>query len=197
MTTTTGAVVDRPETSRTMTQAELAALSPIVDRGRVRQPIAPAPQPMAPRPTTRRRRSWLAGIAGALVLGGFAAAAILTAGTGTEGTAPMGLTEQAWQQYRTGERAGITTVSVTGTGTQGWQDYRAGERAGAATVTGTGTQAWQDYRAGERAGAATVTGTGTQAWQDYRTGERAGSVSITLGDSSNTPWRQYRSGETG
>jgi hypothetical protein len=44
----------------------------------------------------------------------------------------MGLTTQAWQDYRAGEQAAFVNpyAGHMGLTTQAWQDYRGGERAG-------------------------------------------------------------------
>jgi hypothetical protein len=69
----------------------------------------------------------------------------------------MGLTAQAWQEYRAGERAALaeTLPAHMGLTTKAWQEYRTGERAAFLDPTaghmGLTTQAWQEYRTGERA----------------------------------------------
>lgn len=57
---------------------------------------------------------------------------------------PMGLTQQAWVEYRTGERA----TSAAGTQAAEWRTWRAGERA-TVLVDARGA-GWVEYRAGER-----------------------------------------------
>lgn len=159
MRTTAGTVLDRPDkSSPALTEAELAALIPIVDRTRAPRRI---PAPRAPKdheaPTARlpvrRRRTWITAIVATLVAGGLAAAALLMpTGEGEVSAAgPMGLTQQAWQEYRAGERAGIGDVTLMGLTNTAWQQHRAGERAGVVTValTGLSQDAWQQYRAGE------------------------------------------------
>jgi hypothetical protein len=119
----------------------------------------------------------------------------------------MGLTTQAWQDYRAGERASLAAMlpAPMGLTTQAWQDYRAGERAvfvnPYAGHMGLSTQAWQDYRAGEQAAFvnpyAGHMGLTTQAWQDYRAGEQAAFVNPYAGHMGLTTqaWQDYRGGE--
>jgi hypothetical protein len=87
----------------------------------------------------------------------------------------MGLTPQAWQEFRAGERASTTPVHM-GLTLPAWQEFRAGERAMAPVLTHMGLtpQAWQEFRAGERAMAPVLTHMGLtpQAWLAYRTGEQ-------------------------
>ena len=87
----------------------------------------------------------------------------------------MGLTPQAWQEFRAGERAS-TTPFHTGLTLPAWQELRAGERAMAPVLTHMGLtpDAWQEFRAGERAMAPVLTHMGLtpEAWLAYRTGEQ-------------------------
>jgi hypothetical protein len=87
----------------------------------------------------------------------------------------MGLTPQAWQEFRAGERAS-TTPEHMGLTLPAWQEFRAGERAVAPVLTlmGLTPQAWQEFRAGERAVAPVLTHMGLtpEAWLAYRAGEQ-------------------------
>jgi hypothetical protein len=87
----------------------------------------------------------------------------------------MGLTPQAWQEFRAGERVSTTPVHM-GLTLPAWQEFRAGERAVAPALAHMGLtpQAWQELRAGERAVAAAQAHMGLtpQAWLEYRGGEQ-------------------------
>ena len=87
----------------------------------------------------------------------------------------MGLTPQAWQEFRAGERASTTPFHM-GLTLPAWQEFRAGERAMAPVLTHMGLtpEAWQEFRAGERAMAPVLTHMGLtpEAWLAYRTGEQ-------------------------
>ena len=114
----------------------------------------------------------LAGVIGFfLVVAGIFA---LTQSSSTDSSAlPMGVTPQAWQEFRAAERASTTPVHM-GLNVDAWREYRSGERAGAALAPmGVTTQAWQEFRAGERVSATPVhMGLNVDAWRDYRTGEQ-------------------------
>ena len=87
----------------------------------------------------------------------------------------MGLTPQAWQEFRAGERASTTPFHM-GLTLPAWQEFRAGERAMAPVLTHMGLtpEAWLEYRAGEQAGAPVLTHMGLtpEAWLAYRAGEQ-------------------------
>ncbi len=80
---------------------------------------------------------------------------------------PVAAVQQAWQKYRSGERAdlaptaGFSAAAVQ----QAWQKYRSGERADLAPTAGFSAaavqQAWQNYRSGERADLAPTAATCT------------------------------------
>ncbi len=115
MATTTRTVLGRPATTPTRTGQ--------LPRQAVPTPVrAPArtPEPLGRRP---RRRRAAAVVAAAVVTGAAVGTLLIMSGDGTEpvATGPMGLSQQAWQQYRSGERAA---------GGDAWQQYRSGERAG-------------------------------------------------------------------
>jgi hypothetical protein len=63
----------------------------------------------------------------------------------------MGLTPQAWQEFRAGERTSTTPVHM-GLTLPAWQEFRAGERAMAPVLTHMGLtpEAWLEYRGGEQ-----------------------------------------------
>ena len=87
----------------------------------------------------------------------------------------MGLTPQAWQEFRAGERASTTPVHM-GLTLPAWQEFRAGERAMAPVLTHMGLtqEGWLEYRGGEQAGAPVLTHMGLtpEAWLAYRAGEQ-------------------------
>lgn len=66
-------------------------------------------------------------------------------------TLHMGLSDTAWNEYRTGERAVAAASSLhMGLSDTAWTQYRTGERTPAAAVTVNALPGWTDYRAGER-----------------------------------------------
>lgn len=130
MITSSGTLLDRPST--------------------VTERKPPVPVHRAP----RRRRS--RGLMGSILFLLAVAAAIVAAVVFAPGRAtvaagpsdgPMGLTRQAWVEYRTGERASAPTSPAPGD----WQSYRQDERATTTVVIDHGPD-WQDYRSGERTG---------------------------------------------
>jgi hypothetical protein len=122
--------------------------------------------PVEPTPTRRehRARDFAAALVGVLavllvVAGGLIAVRMMAPDMGH-----MGLTTEAWQEYRAGERAPLvaTLPAPMGLTSQAWQEYRAGERAAFLDPTaghmGLTTQAWQDYRMGERSDVVAMAG---------------------------------------
>jgi hypothetical protein len=85
----------------------------------------------------------------------------------------MGLTPQAWQEFRAGERASTTPFHM-GLTAEAWRDHRSGERAVAALAPmGLSSQAWQEFRAGERASTTPFhMGLNADAWRAHRSGEQ-------------------------
>lgn len=63
---------------------------------------------------------------------------------GSSSTDPV-LADEAWQQYRAGERESLYTDPLS---QQNWLQYRAGERAD--PFLSAEEKAWLDFRAGER-----------------------------------------------
>jgi hypothetical protein len=137
----------------------------------------PTSQEAAPvsREPGRRPLAWaLAGVIGfVLVVAGIFALTQLSS-TSTPDL-HMGLSPQAWQEFRAGERASTTPFHL-GLTLPAWQEFRAGERAMAPVLTHMGLtpQAWLEYRAGEQAMAPVLTHMGLtpEAWLAYRTGEQ-------------------------
>ena len=114
---------------------------------------ATLPQQGAPVAAERRGRmlAWaLAGVLGFLLVVAGIFAFTQDSSTGTPDL-HMGLTPQAWQDFRAGERVSTTPVHM-GLTLPAWQEFRAGERAVAPVLTHMGLtpQAWLDYRAGEQ-----------------------------------------------
>jgi hypothetical protein len=137
--------------------------------------VQPEAAPIAPE---RRGRvfAWaLAGVMGFLLVVAGILAFRPDSSTGTTDL-HMGLTPQAWQEFRAGERVS-TTPFLMGLTLPAWQEFRAGERAVAPVLTHMGLTlpAWQEFRAGERAVAPVLTHMGLtpQAWQEFRAGEQA------------------------
>ncbi len=127
---------------------------------------------MSPEPR-RRPLAWaLAGVIGfVLVVAGIFAMTQYSA-TGTPDL-HMGLSPQAWQEFRAGERASTTPFHM-GLNADAWRAHRSGERAVAALAPmGLTSQAWQEFRAGERASTTPFhMGLNADAWRDYRSGEQ-------------------------
>jgi hypothetical protein len=158
-------------------------------------PVAGALEP------TRERRGrtlvWaLAGVVGALLIVGIG---VLTYALRDTTATPlhMGLTTQAWQEYRAGERAS-TTPYLNGLTLPAWQAYRGGEVASAA-VSGPYTvpgDAWSAYRAGERSAVYPVghMGLSGPVWREFRTGERMSTSPLHMGLTTQA-WQEYRAGE--
>jgi len=175
MTTTAGTVLDRPD--KPLNTEELEDLIPLLhEHAPTVSPAPPAsriPTPREPqarerreaqpavtgrrarmRPFYRRRRGPV--LVGGLLVG-LAAAAIAAVMITTSEPAPlgpqgqMGLSQQAWQEYRAGERAGTVGFAPAELLPSSWQQYRSGERAGGADQVHLGLtqQGWRTYRAGE------------------------------------------------
>jgi hypothetical protein len=138
----------------------------------------PTAQPeTAPAAPERRRHTLAWALAGAIGLLLVVAGIIAFTQSSPTGTADlhMGLTPQAWQEFRAGERASTTPFHM-GLTLPAWQEFRAGERAMAPVLSHMGLtpEAWQEFRAGERAMAPVLTHMGLtpEAWLAYRTGEQ-------------------------
>jgi hypothetical protein len=136
--------------------------------------VQPVAAPVEREPRSRPLAWALAGVIGfVLVVAGIFALTQYSA-TGTQDL-HMGLTPQAWQEFRAGERVSTTPVHM-GLTLPAWQDLRAGERAVAPVLTHMGLtpQAWSEYRAGEQAVAPVLTHMGLtpEAWLAYRSGEQ-------------------------
>jgi hypothetical protein len=138
--------------------------------------IPPTAQVEAAPVASQRRHTLAWALAGAigflLVVAGIFAFAQYSSTSSTD--LHMGLTPQAWQEFRAGERVSTTPVHM-GLTLPAWQEFRAGEQAGAPVLTHMGLtpQAWQEFRAGEQAGAPVLTHMGLtpEAWLAYRAGE--------------------------
>lgn len=101
-------------------------------------------------PRRRRSRGLMAWILLLVALAAAIAAAVLFAPSPSTVVAgpsdgPMGLSQQAWVEYRTGERASTPVSPLP----SDWQTYRHDERASTTVVIEHGPE-WQDYRSGER-----------------------------------------------
>lgn len=169
MTTTRWTVSDRPviepRTTDASTTTERTAPT-TVPRQRLDVP-APPMAPTAPVKVPRRTRRRITGLVGlgVLVAGAVGLGFLATRDDGTTTVStPYGMSQQAWQAYRSGERATTGPLGPMDLRRDVWQEYRSGERA--STV---GVSQWQSYRSGERASVSDSTG-----WQAYRAGERAG-----------------------
>jgi pimeloyl-ACP methyl ester carboxylesterase len=128
-------------------------------------------------------------VAGVSVGGEIAAERAMTAGqapaTRTAATCSSTAAQQAWLDYRAGERADLAPANAAAAqavARRAWLDYRAGERgdvapANVAAAQALARQAWLDYRAGERAdlpsNASVAQAFLRQAFQDYRAAERS------------------------
>jgi len=173
MTTTAGTVLDRPD--KPLSTEDLEDLIPLLhEHAPTVSPAPPAfriPTPREPQARERRepqpagrrarmrplywRRRGPVLVGGVLV--GLAAAAIAAVMITTSEPAPqgppgqMGLSQQAWQEYRAGERASAVGSAPAELLPSDWQQYRSGERAGAADQVHLGLtqQGWRTYRAGE------------------------------------------------
>lgn len=143
------------ETKVTQQGISVAAMPPL----EVTREGIPEHEHLPVEPTSTRREHRARDVVAALV--GVLAVLLVVAGTliavrFTTEMGHMGLTAEAWQDYRAGERAPLaaTLPAPMGLTTQAWQEYRAGERAAFLDPTaghmGLTTAAWQDYRTGER-----------------------------------------------
>ena len=74
-------------------------------------------------------------------------ALLVTLGPGGSVATQPTLADEAWQQYRAGERESLYIDPLSQQ--NAWQQYRAGERAD--MFVSAEQKAWLDYRAGERA----------------------------------------------
>ncbi len=87
----------------------------------------------------------------------------------------MGLTPQAWQEFRAGERASTTPFHM-GLTLPAWQEFRAGERAMAPVLTHMGLTLRPGRSSapasGPMAPVLTHMGLTPEAWLAYRTGEQ-------------------------
>jgi hypothetical protein len=146
-----------------MTSEMIENRIPLLTRPAVPQQRVPTTPPVAAPPVKRHDRLplYIAILFVALVAAGAAAMAFLLSGDQPTGSAPMGLTPAAWQEYRTGER-----VTASDLARADWLQYRTGERVATVDLT---QQNWQSYRSGERA-----TDLTQQNWIAYRAGERVG-----------------------
>jgi hypothetical protein len=149
----------------------------VVTEGIPAQEHIEAPPTAQPEAAPERRRhtlAWaLAGAIGLLLV----VAGIFAFAQNSPTSTPdlhMGLTPQAWQEFRAGERASTTPFHM-GLNADAWRAYRSGERAVAALAPmGLTPQAWQEFRAGERASTTPFhMGLNADAWRAYRSGERA------------------------
>lgn len=113
------------------------------------------PTPTAETPA-RRRRTFVWALVGVL-LAALAMVGIAVLQPVASVGGHMGLSTQAWQDYRAGERTPLAAMMPAHMGltTRAWADYRTGERAAFvnpdAGHMGLTTQAWADYRTGEQA----------------------------------------------
>ncbi len=100
--------------------------------------VPPVSRPEAPPVAPEHRRNWfawaLAGVIGFLVVVAGIFAVTQYSSTSTS-DAHMGLTPQAWQEYRAGERASTTPFHL-GLTLPAWQAFRAGERASEPVYSG-------------------------------------------------------------
>jgi len=103
--------------------------------GTTRIPIQQRPT-VPPKVTADERFNRLFAWAVAGVLGLIAVIGGVFLYTNTSGSEPtaapstvyMGLTQQAWSQYRAGERASVASAPTAVVRPSDWQSYRAGER---------------------------------------------------------------------
>lgn len=152
-------------------------------------------------PPVRERRArnlaWaMAGVVGALlmvVLG----VVIYALSNPAPTVAHMGLTPQAWQEFRAGERAS-TTPFLNGITLPAWQLYRGGE-VESAMLSGpyaAPAEGWTAYRAGERTATypAGHLGLSGPVWREFRIGERMSTSPVHMG-LTIPAWQEYRAGE--
>lgn len=152
-------------------------------------------------PPVRERRArtlaWaLAGVVGALLMVALGVVLYAVSNPAPD-VAHMGLTTEAWQEYRAGERAS-TTPFLNGITLPAWQQYRGGEAA-SATVSApyaAPAEGWAAYRAGERTAVypAGHMGIAGPVWREYRAGERAATSPLHMG-LTIPAWQEYRAGE--
>lgn len=91
--------------------------------------VETAEVPRSPRENRARMLAWaLAGVVGLLVVAAGIFGLTQMSTTPTEPVAgPMGLSTQAWQEYRAGERAS-SLPGPMGLSAAAWREYRDGER---------------------------------------------------------------------
>jgi hypothetical protein len=133
--------VEKPLEASPLTHvADMPPLEVVTEGIPPQEHIGPPPvaQPEAPPAAPEHRRSWfawaLAGVIGLLlvVAGIFAVTQYSSPSTSD---LHMGLTPQAWQEYRAGERASTTPFHL-GLTLPAWLAYRAGERASEQVYSG-------------------------------------------------------------
>ena len=133
--------VEKPLEASPLTHvADMPPLEVVTEGIPPQEHIGPPPvaQPEAPPAAPEHRRSWfawaLAGVIGLLlvVAGIFAVTQYSSPSTSD---LHMGLTPQAWQEYRAGERASTTPFHL-GLTLPAWQAYRTGERASEQVYSG-------------------------------------------------------------
>lgn len=164
MATTGGTVLDQKTTDRTQTTT--APTTVVTGKEAVTPTEARIPRPSVsteretPVPelhyTHVSRREWLPVLViGVLVMlmAGIVALVMLSVETTSESTMPTtGMSQEAWQAYRSGERASMPVIHPSGMTQEAWLAYRSGERAGMTVIhpSGMTLDAWAQYRAGER-----------------------------------------------
>jgi hypothetical protein len=150
---------------------------------------------------TRERRAhtlaWaMAGILGAMLIVAVGIVAYLQ-GNPAEPALHMGLTPQAWQEFRTDERAS-TTPFLNGLTLPAWQAYRSGEVASATVVRPypVPVQEWAAYRASERTAQypAGHMGLSGPVWRELRIGEQLSTTPLHMG-LTIPAWQEFRNGE--
>ena len=160
-----------------------------------------APPVVAPPVAARERRgrtlAWaLVGVLGVLAV---VALGVLTYAmrSTAEPTLHMGLTTQAWQDFRAGERASTSPLHM-GLTIPAWQEFRAGEDASATVYAPYTVPAaeWASFRAGERSATypAGHMGLSGPVWREFRAGEQASTSPLHMG-LTVPAWQEFRAGE--
>ncbi len=148
MTATAGTALKRPETTTQSAlqdledrvpllheHAPVASPAPVAPSLRVPRQLAPE-RPTAPvlphkgratPPLYARSRSRVLLGAVVVALAGAAVATVMITSSTPEAEGHMGLSQQAWQEYRAGERSGVADQVRMGLTQQEWRGYRAGE----------------------------------------------------------------------